>query len=256
MMKMLTLFGKDIKELKFNELKRERSCQKFLLSKVRSYRNTIAKSIEEYDSELRRDKVEFFTMYEKHLEALIEEIDHYLDRRIEPLENANQTRSRKSIRGLNAKRRTTLIRDNKRMYDWKRSSEQDGFLVSWDRERFFSIAEDRGYFTEEAVTTAVEKELNLDRTRAKLILRLGRFTWGQVLCLGAFLQMTPKEFCDTFLAGYFVDSYGEYRADYENLCKEELLKRAVKPQMNFSDMVEVEVDSEGKPIDEEIWFDD
>ena len=256
MMKMLTLFGKDIKELKFNELKRERSCQKFLLSKVRSYRNTIAKSIEEYDSELRRDKVEFFTMYEKHLEALIEEIDFYLDRRAEPLSNANQTRSKKSIRGENAKRKQRIRNDNKREYDWIRSSEQDGFLVSWDRERFMLIAEDRGYFTEDALVSAVEKELNLDRVKTELILQHGRFTWGQVLCLGAFLQMTPKEFCDVFLAGYFVDSYGEYRADYENLCKEELLKRAVKPQMNFSDMVEVEVDSEGKPIDEEIWFDD
>ena len=54
----------------------------------------------------------------------------------------------------------------------------------------------------------------------------GRFTWGQVLVLGAWLQMTPKEFCDIFLSGYFTEYYGRYIASYDNLDREVLLKRA------------------------------
>ena len=77
----------------------------------------------------------------------------------------------------------------------------------------------------------------------------GAMPWG-------ILQMTPKEFCDTFLAGYFTEQFGDYRADYENLRKDELLKRAIKsnPMLAYEEEV-IEIGADGSPIDEEEWFD-
>ena len=97
------------------------------------------------------------------------------------------------------------------------------------------IASDRGYQTEGALIADITKELVLDRTSAKLLVDKGRFTWGQVLCLGAMLDMTPKEFCDTFLADYFVETHGEYRAAFDNMDKYTLLKNAIRPAITFDE---------------------
>ena len=135
---------------------------------------------------------------------------------------------------------------------WQKSLKRDTFAVSWDKEKFLLIAKDRGYQTEIALIHDVGDELNLGRAKAEAILDSGRFTWGQVLCLGAMMQMTPREFCDTFLSGYFIEhNDDEYRADYKNIERLALLKTAIKP----IEYEEVEVGSDGKPIDEEVWFD-
>lgn len=205
------------------------------------------------DSQIRQDKAAFFEMYKVHLEAIIAECDYYLDRRYEPITNATHRKPKWTIRRDNAKRRRKQIRDNALAYHWQ--EREGGLIVSWDRDKFMQIAQDRGYFTEEAVTSEVAKELKFDRTRAKVALAKGRFSWGQVLCLGAMFQMTPKEFCDTFLSGYFIDQYGEYRADYENLNKQELLKQVVRtnPLYGIKEDI-IDVGADGKPLDEEEWF--
>lgn len=223
-MTMLTLFGKDISELTYNELKRERRTQKYLLRvlgnalKVEVHKNGLrkikmAEEGVERSTQISDDKIAFLGIYVQHLEAVIGQIDYYMMHRSEPLSNATYHKSQKKIRTLNAKKRKANIAENKRIYDWKRVGEKDGFLVSWDRKKFMAITADRGYQTEEAVIYAIGQELKLDRARAKYILSKGRFTWAQVLCLGSMLEMTPKEFCDTFLAGYFIDQNGEYRAN-------------------------------------------
>lgn len=255
MAKMITLFGKEISELNFNELKRERRCHTFLLTRVKMFLNHELAELEKFpDSQVRQDKVQFFEMYKQHLEAIIQECDFYLDRRFEPASNAYHRNTKKQIREANERRRKNQILDNARAYKF---NNQQGFEVSWDRDKFFLIANDRGYQTEEAVVSMVGKELRLDRFKAKLSLEDGKFTWGQVLVLGAFMEMTPKEFCDTFLAGYFVEAFGEYRADYEHINKEALLKRARKENPLFDiPKVEIEVGADGAPIDEEDWFDE
>ena len=60
MMKMLTLFGKDIKELKFNELKRERKCQKRLLSHMKKFIHEEEKAYARHQSQIREDKIKFY----------------------------------------------------------------------------------------------------------------------------------------------------------------------------------------------------
>ena len=254
MVQMLTLFGRDLKELKYNDLKRELRAQKFILLSIKHLFTIQSRKWGAVKTQLQEDKETIFGIYTEHLEAFITEIEYVMAHRSEPLENHknNHRRPKAQIRRENAEKRKATLREGDDIWQFKKQLKQDGMLVSWDKERFILIAQDRGYQTEELIVQEIGKELNLSLARAKLIMDKGRFTWGQVLCLGAMLQMTPKEFCDTFLAGYFVDHFGEYRADYENLCKEELLKRAVKPQL--PPMEEVVVGADGKPLDEEIWF--
>lgn len=255
MTKMITLFGKDLSKLKYNDLRRERRCHSFLLTRIRILLGNEYDALEKHpESQIRKDKIAFFEMYVEHLEAIIQECDYWMDRRYEPLSNSYATKPKWTIKKENEKKRKRQILDNAIAYHWQKGD--DGLLVSWDRDKFFLIASDRGYQTEEAVTAEVAKELKLDWTRARLALERGRFTWGQVLCLGAWLQMSPREFCDTFLAGYFTEQYGEYRADYENLNKTELLKRAIRtnPLALIKEDV-IEVGADGEPIDEEMWFD-
>ena len=256
MVKMLTLFGVDLKELKYNDLERELRVQKWIHYAINSAlsdeigRRKRTRTV----SQLSYDKEAFGNIYLQHLKAFMTEIEYVMAHRSEPIENFNCHRSQKRIRQENEAKRKAIINENAKLYYMKQSMAQDGMLVSWDKERFILIASDRGYQTEEAIITDISQELNLDLARTRLLIDKGRFTWGQVLCLGAMMQMTPKEFCDTFLAGYFTEQYGEYRADYENLCKEELLKYAVKPKMPPPD--EIEVGADGRPLDEEIWFDE
>lgn len=240
MVKMLTLFGKDISKLKYNELKRERHVQSFLLTRMRYISKDCSKRCEKkyhdspYYNTVREDKDLFFKMYVKHIEAVIEEIDYWMARRHEPESNSGGFRTKADIRDANAKRRQ-LWKSDRNMGDYYTRTAESEIYVSWDREKFNLIAADRGYQTDDMILSAVAKELRLDRTRARLVIESGRFSWGQVLCLGALMQMTPKEFCDTFLAGYFVERFGEYRAEYDNIDRDLLLRKAVKPNQSNDD---------------------
>ena len=96
MMKMLTLFGKDIKELKFNELKRERKCQKRLLSHMKKFIHEEERAYARHQSQIREDKIKFYKIYQEHLQVLVDEIDYYLDRRAEPVSNYSTVKSKRA----------------------------------------------------------------------------------------------------------------------------------------------------------------
>lgn len=251
MTKMLTLFGEDIGKLPFNDLKRERAMQVYLLKlmKIRLKREEYFREQRTNDTLRGRDKIAFFKVYVEHLESFIEEIDYWLGRKFEPEEPYNKVRKRKDqIREANKVRHRRMMAEDVRTLRLKRAIERDSLHVSWDKERFLLIAADRGYQTESALVADIAKELVLDRSGVRVLMEKGRFTWGQVLCLGAMFEMTPKEFCDTFLAGYFVEMQGEFRAAYDNMNKWDLLKNAIRPDV-------IEVGADGKPVNEEEWFD-
>lgn len=256
MAKMITLFGKDIKELSFNELKREKSCQSYFLTRVRLLlKSERGKLAQVPHSQVRQDKVEFYEMYIAHLEATLDEIEYWLDRRAEPESNKNHHRSVGAIRKENEARRRRFVADSRKKTYAMHQAEGDSFAPLWDREKFQLIASDRGYQTEEMLLSEVGRELRLDRARTRIALERGRFTWGQVLTLGAMMQMTPKEFCDTFLAGYFKEEHGDFRADLTEQEKAEIMRRAVKSDPLFGIKEEViEIGSDGRPLDEEEWF--
>lgn len=251
MTKMLTLFGEDIGKLKYDDLKRERQVQQYLLTKLKNQRNIDEYKLEtmKKPSQVAKDKVSLLNSYVTHLEALIEEADYWLDRKLEPETSPKRThRSKRQIRDANKIRHRRMMAEDVRTLRLSRAIERDSMYVSWDKERFLLIASDRGYQTENALVADIAKELNLDRSAVRLLMEKGRFTWGQVIVLGAMFEMTPKEFCDTFLAGYFVNRNGIYRASCENMDEVELLRSAIRPA------TVIEVGADGRPLDEEEWF--
>lgn len=108
-------------------------------------------------------------------------------------------------------------RYNKHLYDMRTS---DMFInpYGWDKEKLIKIANDRGYMTEDAITMALARVANMPWKTAKAIMENGRLSWGRVLVLGAFFEMTPKEFVDTFMPGYFEEvTPGNFRANQDHV---------------------------------------
>lgn len=102
-------------------------------------------------------------------------------------------------------------------------------VPQWNRETLSKIAFDRGYFTQEALIYDIANELEISYTATAKALKSGKFTFGQILLIGAMLEMTPIEFCDTFLYGYFQDitnGYGSYVATVRD--KQPLLDKPIK----------------------------
>ena len=80
------------------------------------------------------------------------------------------------------------------------------------------VARDRGYFTELAVTASVSEALNISIGGADQLLQSGKMSWGQCMVIGSLFEMTPKEFCDVFMSGYFVEvADGVFRAKVDDI---------------------------------------
>lgn len=110
---------------------------------------------------------------------------------------------------------------------WKRGKQDDKKpmtvmkrlepILTWDVDRLMAIAKDRGYFTDVAVTATIAEALNITVGGADRLLQSGKMSWGQCMVIGAVFEMTPKEFCDVFMSGYFVEvADGVYRAQVED----------------------------------------
>lgn len=214
---LITLFNKPIDELSRADVETEIKMQKFhrgmLRAELARQKKNDEKAVRAY--KVRYDKIDFLETYIKVIDGFIDE----MERKIATRSDGTKEGRARAIR--NKENRKDLRREAR---NWSISS--DGIQLSWDRKKFMLVARDRGYLTEASIIYAVEQELKLTKEKVNVLLEKGKFTWGQVLCLGAMLQMTPKEFCDIFLAGYFVDYYGQFIASYENLDKSVLLKRA------------------------------
>lgn len=104
-----------------------------------------------------------------------------------------------------------------------RKQEQVAPIQNWNQALFWDVAHSRGYYTENGIIWYVSNELQLPFSTTKNLLQNGNFTFGQALVVGAFLQMTPREFCDVFLHDYFVDftrgmgAYEAYVSDKQSL---------------------------------------
>lgn len=127
---------------------------------------------------------------------------------------------------------------------WKKGKEHDTKsmtvmrkmqpIITWDAERLMAIARDRGYFTEVAVSAAIADVLNITISGADKLLKSGRLTWSQCIIIGAVFEMTPKEFCDTFLSGYFREvADGVYKAHIDDI--DSLLDIPYQPRPNTTE---------------------
>ena len=93
-------------------------------------------------------------------------------------------------------------------------------LPTWDKKKFLQVCADRGYTHERTVVYAVAEQLNLARSTTQELLSTGRMRWEQILVIGAYFEMTPKEFCDVFLSGFFEEKVGSrknHRPDRSDL---------------------------------------
>lgn len=91
-------------------------------------------------------------------------------------------------------------------------------VSTWDADKLKKVAEDRGYFTEAATIVVLSETLDLTAVSARMLLNNGKFTWSQCLAIGAVFEMTPKEFCDVFLNGYFNEvTDGVYKAHIDDI---------------------------------------
>ena len=91
-------------------------------------------------------------------------------------------------------------------------------IITWDMNTLMQVARDRGYFTELAVTASVSEALNISIGGADQLLQSGKMSWGQCMVIGSLFEMTPKEFCDVFMSGYFVEvADGVFRAKVDDI---------------------------------------
>lgn len=111
---------------------------------------------------------------------------------------------------------------------WRRYKEQDRTakdysdalqpITSWDAETLKSVARDRGFFSDVAVIVTISEALDISTFLARRLLSNGKFSWGQCIAIGALFEMSPKEFCDTFLQGYFREiADGVYKAHIDDI---------------------------------------
>lgn len=172
------------------------------------------------------EQIAFCQKLEIHARAMVSTIDEELASKPKPLNRVKPytpykimpERMRKRNRKRNAKRGQKVKEEREALIRWQKKIETKGLGSLWDREKFKLICSDRGYVTTEAVNVLVADALNIHIRQAPGLLKSGAFTWGQVLTLGSALYMNPKEFCDTFLAGYFVElTDGVFEASAENL---------------------------------------
>lgn len=90
-------------------------------------------------------------------------------------------------------------------------------IITWDVEKLMSIARDRGYFTDVGIASIISEALNITITSANALIKTGKLSWGQCMVIGAVFEMTPKEFCDVFMSGYFQEvADGVYRAKVDD----------------------------------------
>lgn len=90
-------------------------------------------------------------------------------------------------------------------------------IITWDADKLMEIAKDRGYFTDYAVMAAVAEALNITLSGADKLLQSGKMSWGQCMVIGSIFEMTPKEYCDVFMSGYFKEvADGVFKAHVED----------------------------------------
>ena len=225
---MVTFWGTDVTKLNKDELLVEVRMQKFLLKLLKRQ-----KEIQEYKdrqttrlSEVRMNKIDFLDVYIKNLEGFIVQLEHLIPRRAHGRTKRMSDAARKREAELRYKA-AQADRDDKVAVE----SVKDGINLQWDRGKFILVARDRGYQTDEAIAGAVSKQLGISFRKAQLMIDSGRFTWGQIMLTGALFEMTPKEFCDIFMAGYFIEEFGEYRASDINIDRNALVKQRILPEL-------------------------
>ena len=211
----------EIPKMDREQLETELRVQKWLYRMVQKAHSKLVVIDRRTDkvSWIRFNKIEFCEIYMKQLEGIIAELKYYIPLRPYPDDYDKVKANAKKRKAVAWEQHKAWEKKDNALHQEKVRIGREGINLQWDKDKFLLVARDRGYRTEEAVVNVVAEELATNYTKAVMMVEGGRFTWGQVLVLGAKFEMTPKEFCDIFMAGYFVDQFGEYRASDANIDK-------------------------------------
>lgn len=153
--------------------------------------------------------------------------------------------------GTTAKQRREQLKAFSRDRSYLKNSEQVESV--WNKDAFYAVAEDRGYKVREVLLNDVAKVWDVSPRTADRILKKGNFTWGQVLLLGHMFEMTPREFAECFMRGYFEEiSEGKFRAWGD---RKELIYKPKKKDEYVPPMEIIYVDESGEEVTEIEYFD-
>ncbi len=191
------------------------------------------------------DRIDYAQRLMFHEEAIIAYVDEII---AEKLAKQDVPRNLPKNRGYDPRRRVSKYNQNKvnpqqkwathkepkpfpelqhARARWKKGKKDDNTvtavmkrmqpILTWDADKLMEIAKDRGYFTDYAVMAAVAEALNITLRGADGLIKSGKMSWGQCMVIGSVFEMTPKEFCDVFMSGYFVEvADGVFKAHVED----------------------------------------
>ena len=116
-------------------------------------------------------------------------------------------------------------------------------IISWDTDKLMAVARDRGFYTDVAVKVAIGDALNISAMATAQLLNSGKLSWNQCIVIGSLFEMTPKEFCDIFMSGYFIEvADGVYRAKVDDY--DTMLDAPYKAKVRGKDETDSNVDSD------------
>ena len=105
-------------------------------------------------------------------------------------------------------------------------------IAQWDLDKLRLIAQDRGYYSDLSMIAAVSDAMDVSVNGARRLLETGKMSWGQCMVVGALFEMTPLEFCDVFLSGYFKEiADGKWVAYVED--KTQLLEVPIEARPSY-----------------------
>lgn len=107
---------------------------------------------------------------------------------------------------------------------WTNEQEKKGLGELWNKEEFDKVCANRGYVTDIMIRFMISNETGCDMLQARFMHENGCFTWLQIMLIGACLQLTPTEFAECFMSGYFKEiGNGLYQATYDKIPKEAVI---------------------------------
>lgn len=102
-------------------------------------------------------------------------------------------------------------------------------MNTFNEDSLLSICKDRGFYRTRDVYDSLGKVIGIEPASMRAKVREGKFTLEQTTWIAGALEMTPKEYCDTFLNGLFVETAsGTYR------CKPMLMKQPTRKETKLT----------------------
>lgn len=115
-------------------------------------------------------------------------------------------------------------------YRFEKMQARTDELSTFNLESLRRIGYDRGYITNLTLEAAIAEQLGMTVESVRVLLCNGKLKWEVIFIIADMLEMTPAEFCDTFLNGLFRETVpGKWTAVLpDNFTPEEYRKKNKK----------------------------